>query len=298
MRICLGQFESFIGKESLVEKIDEATLERFYLHLLERVARRRNDKSDGMSPEYAKKVFRVTKQFIKYCWSKRLLELPRNFDSRAFGFGAGVKAVETFTDAEISKLLAGAKGQLKLHILLMLNCGYRSTDISDLRDDEVDWTEGRIKRKRSKTSNHDEVPEVDYKLWSETFSLLKKWRSGGEIVLLTRSGRLWCWEELGEDGKTHTADSIATNFRRLRDSLGIPKSLDKLRKTSATHIESHKEYGRYKSHFLGLSPKSIADRHYAAPSTALFDEILMWLGTKYGLVEPSEAATDTTERGI
>ena len=118
-------------------------------------------------------MFRISKQFIKYCWSKRLLELPRNFDSRGFGFGAGAKAVETFTDGEIKKLLAKATGQLKLHILLMLNCGYRSTDISDLRDDQVDWTEGRIKRKRSKTENHEDVPEVDYKLWPETFSLLK-----------------------------------------------------------------------------------------------------------------------------
>jgi hypothetical protein len=119
---------------------------------------------------------------------------------------------------------------------------------------------------------------------------LKRWRTGGEIVLLTRSGRRWSWEEIGADGKTHTADSIATNFRRLRESLGITKSLDKLRKTSATHIESHKEYGRYKSHFLGLSPRSIADRHYAAPSKELFDEILLWLGNRYGLSKP---ATDT-----
>ncbi len=96
-----------------------------------------------------------------------------------------------------------------------------------------------------------------------------------------RESRRWCWEELGENGKTHSADSIATNFRRLRESLGIPKSLDKLRKTSATHIEAHREYGRYKTHFLGLSPRSIADRHYAAPSKELFDEILMWLGRKY-----------------
>jgi integrase len=295
IKICLGHFETFIGKESLVEKIDEATLERFHLHLLDKVAQRRRDKAAGVSPEYAKKVFRISKQFIKYCWSKRLLELPRNFDSRGFGFGAGPKAVETFTDNEIKKLLAKATGQLKLHILLMLNCGYRSTDISDLRDDQVDWTEGRIKRKRSKTENHEDVPEVDYKLWPETFSLLEKWRSGGEIVLLTRSGRRWCWEELGENGKTHSADSIATNFRRLRESLGIPKSLDKLRKTSATHIEAHREYGRYKTHFLGLSPRSIADRHYAAPSKELFDEILMWLGRKYGFIKLSEPATDTIE---
>ncbi len=282
IKICLAQFEAFVGKESLVEKIDEATLERFHLHLLDKVAQRRSDKSAGMSPEYAKKIFRISKQFIKYCWGKRLLELPRNFESRGFGFGAGPKAVETFTDGEIKRLLGEATGQLKLHILLMLNCGYRSTDISDLRDDQVDWTEGRIKRKRSKTANHQEVPEVDYKLWSETFSLLKRWRSGGEIVLLTRSGKRWSWEKVGADGKTHTTDSIATNFRRLRESLGITKSLDKFRKTSASHIESHREYGRYKTHFLGLSPKSIADKHYAAPSKDLFDEIVMWLGKKLG----------------
>jgi hypothetical protein len=112
-------------------------------------------------------------------------------------------------------------------------------------------------------------------------------------VLLTRSGSPWCRDELGDDGKLHTTDSIATNFRRLRDKTDIQKPLDLLRKTSATLIESHKEYGRYKTHFLGHSPKSIADKHYAAPSVELFDEVVLWLGFKLGIVDsPTHVSAD------
>ena len=37
----------------------------------------------------------------------------------------------------------------------------------------MDWKEGRITRKRSKTSSHEGVPVVSYKLWPETLHLLR-----------------------------------------------------------------------------------------------------------------------------
>ncbi|AMV38377.1 hypothetical protein [Planctomyces sp. SH-PL62] len=126
------------------------------------------------------------------------------------------------------------------------------------------------------------MPTVDYKLWPHTFDLLKKHDSGRETGLLTRSGGLWAWEERGEDGKTRSSDNIASNFNRLRGKLGMAKSLDKLRKTSGTKLESSREYGRCKSHFLGHSPRTVADKHNAAPSRKPFDEILEWLGGQYG----------------
>jgi len=52
------------------------------------------------------------------------------------------------------------------------------------------------------------------------------------------------------------------------------------RSIAATLIESHESYGRYKTHFLGQSPKSIADKHYAAPSNELFTRIILWLHDK------------------
>jgi hypothetical protein len=37
------------------------------------------------------------------------------------------------------------------------------------------------------------------------------------------------------------------------------------------------------SHFLGHSPRTMKDRHYAAPATELFDKAVLWLGKQYGL---------------
>ena len=65
-----------------------------------------------------------------------------------------------------------------------------------------------------------------------------------------------------------------------------------LRKTSATLIESIREYAPYSSHFLGHSPRSIKDRSYTAPNRALFDEILEWLGRQYRL-DVHEKAPDS-----
>ena len=278
----LAHFEMHVGKETLVERIDGDTIEGFYRHLLGLVARRRTSSEEGMSAEYAKTIFGMVRQFVRWLWSREVIPLPRNVESRAFKFKSAPKAIVTFTEAELKELVEGATGQLKLHILLMLNCGYKSTDIAELKRHQVDWEEGRIVRKRSKTEDQQNVPVVNYKLWPQTFEQLQEHDSGQETVLLTRSGGLWAWEERGADGKTHSSDNIASNFNRLRGKLGIAKSLDKLRKTSATKIESHAYYGRYKGHFLGHSPRTIAEKNYAAPSKELFDEILAWLGEQYG----------------
>ena len=53
--------------------------------------------------------------------------------------------------------------------------------------------------------------------------------------------------------------------------------LKQYRSIAATALESHAEYGRFVSYFLGHSPKSIKDKHYAAPSQKLFDKALLWL---------------------
>ena len=218
-----------------------------------------------------------------------LVELPQNIDSREFTFKRAAKSVPTMTTQEVRTLIEKATGQLKLHLLLMVNCGMTQTDIAELKDGEVDWEAGRIVRKRSKTDEHDDVPIVNYKLWPDTFRLLKEHRSGKETVLLTRFGTVWAWEEL-VDGKYKSNDSIATNYNHLKarlkkaDEESVPKPLKLLRKTSATRIESHEHYGRYVSHFLGHSPRTIKDRNYAAPSDQLFEEIIIWLGRDYGFV--------------
>jgi hypothetical protein len=188
----------------------------------------------------------------------------------------------TWTPAEVQHVIGEAPGQLKLHLLLMANCGFTQVDCSDLLDTEVDWTAGTVTRKRSKTADQDSTPTVTYRLWPQTFALLRQYRSGQDRVLLTESGRPFVRRELTADGHLVKADNIASNFAHLKRRLKFKKPLKLLRKTGATILDSHPEFSRYSTLFLGHSPRSIKDRHYSAPSQDRFDAAVAWLGQQLG----------------
>jgi integrase len=173
---------------------------------------------------------------------------------------------------------------MELILLLMLNCGMTQQDCSDLLDTEVDWKRGRVIRKRSKTGDLKTTPTVDYLLWPRTFELLQRFRSGGERVLLTRNGKPYLRQELTA-GKVTRSDIVTANYFKLKQKLGFRKPLKQLRKTGASLLESHETYGRFVGHYLGHSPKSMAERHYAAPAQVLFDQAITWLGQELGIVK-------------
>lgn len=242
-------------------------------------------RDSGLSGDYKKKVFSVARSFIEALAIRDLIPLPKNIRHRRHRFSVGPKAIPTFTVAEVRRMVDNAPGQLRLHLMLMANCGMTQIDVSDLLQSEVDWAEGRIIRKRSKESDEANVPIVNYKLWPQTWELLQHHRqTEGDRVLLTQSGKTWIRDELGADGKRHKTDAIKSNYRHLQRKLGIDKPIKLLRKTSAAILESHEHYGRYVVHFLGQSPRGVAARHYAPPSKVLFDEILAWLGRQYGFL--------------
>jgi integrase len=282
-RIALCHFRDWCGTATL-EEVDAQRLHDFYLHCIGRVQERQADPAGkaGWSAEYAKKVFATARSFLRFLWESELIPLPRNIDSKAFRFGNGAKPVPTWTVEEVRRVITEAPGKLKLALLLMVNTGATQTDVSDLLDTEVDWVAATITRKRSKTSDHENVPTVCHKLWPVTFALLQKYRSGQGRVLLTESGKPYVRKELVA-GKLVKSDNIASNYAHLKRRLGFKKPLKQLRKTSASLLESHPVYGRLTTLFLGHSPRSLKDRHYAAPSQPLLDEAVAWLGEQYGL---------------
>jgi integrase len=281
LRRAITLFRDFIGSTTPIEDINSEMVDKYYTQCHGRIIAKFQGNEGGWSTDYAKFVFETSKAFIKACWSRSLLELPRNLDEHKIKVQP--KTIKPITVADFKAMVDHAKGQLRLHLLLMLNCGMRSTDISDLLASEVDWEEGRIIRQRSKTRKHNakDVPTVDYRLWDETFALLKEYRSGDDTVLKTKSGGLWAWEEM-VDGKLKSSDNIATNYNRLKSTLKIDTPLSGIRKCGASTLNAHEHYGRYANHYLGESPRSIKDKHYAEPSVVLFDTILKWLGEQFG----------------
>jgi integrase len=287
-RLAIAHFTAFLGETADISALNAESLEGFHNFCLSKIADRRADAKGGWSAPFAKSVFGVARKMVRWLMERGTISPPQNFN-RQWRFGPTSKQIATLTVDEVKSIIGKSSGKLKAALLLMLNCGMTQKDVSDLRDDEVDWREGRVIRKRSKTMMLESVPVVNYKLWPSTFALLKEHRSGQDRVLLTDSNRHWVRKDL-IGNKVVQCDSLAEVYRRFAKRFGPVKPMKLLRKTSASLLESHETYGRFTSLFLGHSPKSIKDRHYAAPPQELFDAAVTWLGEKLGVAEDGSKA--------
>jgi integrase len=279
----LAPFVAFVGETADVGTVNAETLTGFYHFVLSKIGERHQNPQAGWGTVYSKEIFQTARSWIRWLVEQGAITAPPNLAAK-FRFGSTVKRVQVWTADEVRGLIREAPGNLKLCVLLCLNCGMTQGDVSDLLDDEVDWREGRVFRKRSKTAHKDSVPTVNYKLWPETFALLKEYRSGKDRVLMTDAGNPFMRKKM-QDGKLVKVDGFARKWAKLRKRLGLKKPMKLLRKTSASLLESHETYGRFTSLFLGHSPKSMKDRYYAAPPQELFDKAVLWLGEQLRLVE-------------
>ncbi len=257
-RIC--QFPA-LGDGMDVSEINERKVEEVYLHL----------KRSDLSPTTRASYWSAFRRLVRYLWSARLIERPRNLDTLVFK--ARPKAVPTFPLEKVRACLDSLAPRLRLFALLGLNCGMLAADIGQLRKDQVNLTTGRLVRKRVKTEEHTDVPTVDYAPWPETLALLTEhWSDDPTLALTTKNGTpLWAARQDG--ARVRRKDIVGRFFRHAK----APIPHKRFRSVAATIIESHENYGRYVGHFLGHSPKSLKDRHYAAPSRELFDKVLEWL---------------------
>ncbi len=283
-RIALEHFVKFVGGSSPLEFITFDVWHRWYIHCESQIVKNDEDKKTGWSADTAAKVFRTARTFVDFCIERGALEaIPRNLHKK-YRFERPNPEIVIFTNDEIKKLLNGATGQLKLHLHLMLNCGFTQKDISDLRHDEIDLKKGVITRRRSKTRKKANTPLVSYRLWPETVELLRRYISTDPVMaLLTTTEKKWVRKELDENGKLTKSDNIATNMQHLRKKTGVKKSLKHFRKTSATQLKGEPRFRGIEVFFLGHSPQSIADKNYAKESQTLLNEAIDWLRIRYGL---------------
>ena len=290
LRLHLTRFQDWLGKDTAVGEIDGDTLMRYRADLLNMVASKKWDSSTT-----AGHYMSTVKSFTRWLWHiEAIPALPRVLDgkSAALKISKPLPAVVIYTKGEVQSLLTGSTDRTKLYILLMLNCGMTQKDISDLDPSEVDWNEGRISRRRSKTAKCRNVPIVNYRLWPETLRLLRQERAKGsqERVLLNSNGHPILFDEISKEGKYKRNDNVKNSFDRLRKKLKIEKPLKSLKKTSATLLRDNERFSSLASLFLGHAPQSMADRHYTQAPQGLLDQALDWLGQEYGLVGKDPAA--------
>jgi hypothetical protein len=215
------------------------------------------------------------KRFVKYLFESGKVALPRNLQSRLLNFKGQYKEVKTYPLETVKSELAKLPDKLRLYALLGLNCGMTNTDISALRHDMI--VGDYLIRKRVKTGDNANVPTVAYHLWTETMALLNQFKSNHPSFWLTTSKGTPLVGTRMEGEKVKTNDQISLRWQKYGK---CPITPSKFRNIAATLLNEHENYGRYKEHFLAHSPKSIADKHYAAPSQAVFDSALAWLHEK------------------
>lgn len=242
--------------------------------------------SGDYSPTTAKDYVGAARSFIKSLWEKKLIELPRNLNSKQLAIHIPDKAPVLFRKDEIAVYLKTAKPKTKLYLLLMLNCGMYPVDIATLKQTEVDWKRGRINRKRTKTrDSSDNVPKVDYPLWRATFKLLKEFRSDHpELVLVNQDGGpLWV-ESGSKNDKLNRNSNIHSAYFQLQRKVpeGMRKGLKSLRKTGATTMNNG-PHGSFAEHYLGEAPTTVSLKHYTHENGPRFDAAVLWLGKELGI---------------
>jgi integrase len=272
----LKRLESFVGSSLPIDQVKGDCWQGFYDDLMKRV------NADEFKVRSAQIFFTNCRSFLRNQIEWGALPPLLNLNSKDFQFEIDHPDPETFEIEELHQLLRKARGQLRLHIYLALNCGMTQVDIGNLHPREVDLDKklqsGTIKRKRSKTRSYDNVPMVTHPLWKETVEELKKYQKtrDADHFLLNRDGKPW-WYETGT-AKTSKKDGVSTNFKRLMNELKFTKrSFKSLRKTAATALEDHLAYRGLIGLFLDHAPRTTAEKHYAKTGTKPLAEAVMWL---------------------
>ncbi|MCA9111966.1 MAG: hypothetical protein KDA52_18575, partial [Planctomycetaceae bacterium] len=206
----LKHFREFAGNQSVSAPLGKA-LQEFRAHQLEQIA------SGSCSQRQAKHLVDAAIAFVTWLHDVQIIgQLPPGLKKLKIKVSAA--QIETLADEEVSALLSQAQGELRLYLLLMLNCGMTQLDIADTQQEDVDWKSGRIRRKRSKTAKHDNVPVVNHLLWDETFQLLREYRSDGTGRALTnRNGNPLRVRGQNASGKATNIDNISDRYTRFCD---------------------------------------------------------------------------------
>jgi integrase len=267
--LALRQFLDHVGDMS-IEAFGSPVLSEYLTWQKARVR-------EGASPRYLGPHVDSVRAFVNWLVDDlELIPKPRILKTRKFNIPGSRDSGEKnpITPAEFQEVLAVSNDRQTLYWLLATNTNMTSIDIAHLKWTEVDFTEGRIIRRRTKTESRN-PPVVNFLLWPCTLRLVEQERSNhSELVLVNCAGK--CLNRGKYDG-------IGKVWQCLRKRHSVKKPFMQFRKSSVTLMGAHAEFKSYTQHFLGEKPQDMTARHYEVPSQARFDACCTWLAEQYGV---------------
>lgn len=129
LQYCIAHFVAFTGASTPVESLDFDLWHRWYVNCQKQLSARDKSPTSGWTVDYAQKVFTTARSFVRWMYAREVIQnLPRNLADRTYSFERPAAPIPTFTNETVRKLIAAATGQHRLHLLLMLNCGFRGEE--------------------------------------------------------------------------------------------------------------------------------------------------------------------------
>ncbi len=223
-------------------------------------------RGEAISEYSARMVVKTARTVFDWADGAGLWIAPRRFD-RIFRLPRKAKqpTFKVFSVDDLASLYRVASDEMKLVILLSLNCGFCSAEIASLRKDEIDLKAKTIKRARQKTGI-----VGTWHLWDETVKALSiGMAKEGELALLTGGGKpLMFYADNGQriDVLPKRWGRLMKNANKLRaeDQTPIVGAYKTLRKTGATMIRAIAGI-EVSEMYLAHSEKSMA-KYYSTPS--------------------------------
>lgn len=217
--------------------------------------------------------------FIRWCHENyHIKEVPRNLRTvlKAAPVDRGGKPIPL---ADLRKLWDAADPQMRCFICLGLNCGFKNSDVSALRRDEV--INGRVIKRRGKTG----VP-MNYKLWGVTQRLIEQTGNReGDLLLTCQNG-----EPLTQQDRC----MLGRRFGELAKSVGVQATFSQLRDNGADAIRAYTmRQGRidpalvqiYLAHKDSSTASFYVSNDPHAMETAALDRALEAIEKEFGLEE-------------
>jgi len=289
----LGHFRNYTDQSKHVSTITASTLDDYHNHV------------DSLQIVKESKVsyFNAFRMFVRWASKQETCDLsaPANLDDREFGFrekkGTGRKRLEKkkmlWTPEEFTTVIEKVPQPYRCYCVLMLNCGFRSSDLSNLETDDLELDEKRIVIQREKMNQNESSPVVSYLLWDKTIELIKEAMCDDPTYVFQnqRGGRLVVQKHNGDDVVAY--DNLSTYWFRNREKFGLAeKRLDFIRKTGSTTIEKHNR--GIETLFLGEALGSVARIHYNFNDGEPFpelDDAILHLGATFGFVKKPKKRT-------
>ncbi|MHC2067588.1 tyrosine-type recombinase/integrase [Bremerella sp. T1] len=299
----LKPLEKYTDKLAHVSHLNGAFVESYHSYLDDLKAVKTAKK--GEKPKPGKELAKSTKEgyfkaFRMFCrWLDRQAgceyDKPKNLDDREYVFrepaGQGRKRMKRKTllwiNEEVDQALEQFPETYGCFLLLMLNCGFRHSDISNLRHDDLDLENGRLIYQREKLNQQLTAPVVNYKLWAKTIAAIREAKSDDPVYVFRNAS----------GGPVE--DSMKSWWKRWQranaDNPLASKRWDYLRKTGSTIV------ARYDNGldeiYLAESLSTTAKIHYTftdgEPCEKL-DKAIAYLGSEFGFCDPPAKTIELT----